>query len=157
MFDLAQWMEKLGYEKFESTIALSTYNTDPAGRIINEHGIPFKEVVRRLEEETIKLTRVLKDQGHISEEMAGYFEGWTDMTAHDRDHVNKTFPTRYWGICAYAVRGGNEGHYAHVDIVRPHGPNNEQAIGLAISKTFGGMDHCLLLANIATVLFNGTR
>jgi len=46
-------------------------------------------------------------------------------------------------VACYAVTGGNEGHYVHVDI---HTPDNEQ-VPFILVKTFMGMDHARAISN----------
>ncbi len=54
----------------------------------------------------------------------------------------------YRWIACYAVTGGSEGHYIHIDLV--HGYDRDysgKALHLITGKTFLGLDHALKVAN----------
>ena len=61
--------------------------------------------------------------------------------------------TRFHHIACYAVVGGSEGHYVHIEFTLP----DDKRIGLALAKTFQGMDHALKIANEATKFFYDMR
>jgi hypothetical protein len=54
----------------------------------------------------------------------------------------------YRWIACYAVTGGSEGHYIHVDLIDGYdGDYNGKAQHLITGKTFLGLDHALKIAN----------
>lgn len=74
---------------------------------------------------------------------------------YDRlDYFNKTndkikeFPKWRWIAC-YAVVGGSEGHYIHVDALTTEGKN----VQIFLGKTFSGMDFALEVSNALTKVF----
>jgi len=58
-------------------------------------------------------------------------------------------PKRFHHIACYAVVGGSEGHYIHIDFTLP----DEKRLSFALAKTFGGMENALKIANAATEFF----
>lgn len=66
----------------------------------------------------------------------------------DKNYENKPFPTWRWIVC-YAVVGGSEGHYIHVDIFKSEGGTEQLFLG----KTFLGMDYALYVSNMLTKVF----
>jgi hypothetical protein len=65
-----------------------------------------------------------------------------------RDKRNETFPSRYQCIACFAVRGGSEGHYIHIDVISESGRET-----IFLGKTFLGLEHALKVSNICTQLF----
>lgn len=67
-------------------------------------------------------------------------------------YINKEgkelFPRFRWVAC-YAVEGGNEGHYVHVDVIDIEGKRDLLYVG----KTFDGIEHALKLSNVLTKAF----
>lgn len=57
------------------------------------------------------------------------------------------FPQWHWIAC-YAVQGGSEGHYIHVDTINSKGRET-----IFTGKTFHGMEHALKISNELTRLF----
>ena len=61
-----------------------------------------------------------------------------------REIDNGTFwPLRYAWVACYAVTGGSEGHYIHIDVIT----REDKRILMSLGKTFEGMDKALLIAN----------
>jgi len=56
---------------------------------------------------------------------------------------------QYRRVVTYAVTGGNEGHYAHVDlhVVSETDPTQTVVVPLMLVKTFLGMEHARAIAN----------
>jgi hypothetical protein len=55
---------------------------------------------------------------------------------------------RYRWIACYAVTGGSEGHYIHVDLISGYGEDwTGKALHLITGKTFLGLAHALKIAN----------
>jgi hypothetical protein len=59
------------------------------------------------------------------------------------------FPERPRWVCVYAVEGGSEGHYIHVETIDSHHVRHIWFLG----KTFQGLDHALKMANHLTRIF----
>ena len=75
-----------------------------------------------------------------------YFSpGW--YTSEKR--ANEPVPRARWIAC-YAVTGGSEGHYIHVDLIVDGGADGYErhAIPLALGKTFRGMAHAQRIASL---------
>lgn len=65
------------------------------------------------------------------------------------------WPAEVKWISCYAVTGGNEGHYVHVDLVlEPKGAKAFEHKGVFLGKTFAGIDAALRLAAELTKLLN---
>lgn len=74
---------------------------------------------------------------------------------HDRlEHFSiindevKEFPKWRWVAC-YAVTGGSEGHYIHVDAIT----NDGKTVQIFLGKTFLGMNFALEVSNALTKVF----
>jgi len=80
---------------------------------------------------------------HIEGEGLSLGEGLSDLSGmlDTSDH----WPANVRHIMVYAVPGGNEGHYVHVDV-----RVGDNVIPLFLLKTFHGMDHALRVANVIT-------
>lgn len=64
---------------------------------------------------------------------------------HDNDRRNKPIGKYRWIAC-YAVTGGSEGHYVHVDRIWDPDDYNRQLEHLITIKTFGGYDEACAIA-----------
>lgn len=61
---------------------------------------------------------------------------------------DQNFPQDYNWIACYAVTGGSEGHYVHVDIIK-----EDKRTLLYLAKTFRGYDHaCEIAAHLGKML-----
>jgi len=145
---LCALLKELGYAKFEPVIKLSDYDV-VKGIVKNERGRQIKEIGHELNEHTRKLLKIMFERNLIDEDAQGHFDGWTDVMAWNKD--NQPFPVSYQWITCFSVPGGSEGDYVHVEVI----DRNSHRELMFLEKTFGGMEHGLMLANIATVLFNG--
>jgi hypothetical protein len=67
-------------------------------------------------------------------------EYFSNMTKYGKTGKD-SFPQDYNFIACYAVTGGSEGHYVHVDII-----TDEHRKNLFLAKTFKGMDHAWKIA-----------
>jgi hypothetical protein len=65
------------------------------------------------------------------------------------DAKKTDFPNPWRWIACYAVVGGSEGHYIHVDVIDTEGKREMIFIG----KTFSGMDHALKVSNLLSKVF----
>ncbi|MFH1921776.1 MAG: hypothetical protein ABIP48_18075 [Planctomycetota bacterium] len=80
------------------------------------------------------------------EETVGFIDEYFSI-GHDHPRGAEDQPIgQFWRIICYAVTGGNEGHYVHVEIVREKGLPGEQIDTLALGKTFRGWDHAWTMA-----------
>ncbi len=64
-----------------------------------------------------------------------------------RTAILKRWPGHVRHIACYAVTGGSEGHYVHIDAICEHGENTE-AVHMFLGKTFRGMDHARRIATL---------
>ena len=71
-----------------------------------------------------------------------------DRDYSDKEYSKKPFPAWKWIAC-YAVVGGSEGHYIHVDIITTNGEQKPLFLG----KTFLGMEYALHVSNMLTKVF----
>lgn len=58
----------------------------------------------------------------------------------------------YRRVACYAVTGGNEGHYIHVDFVGPTNPELSARVSVMLGKTFCGMEHATKVASALSCL-----
>jgi hypothetical protein len=65
-------------------------------------------------------------------------------------HKLETWPEGVVEIMVYAVVGGSEGHYVHVDVLIRQDWGRPNRIGMFTAKTFLGMEHALRLSNELT-------
>lgn len=122
------------FDQFKDTIAysteseFSTYDVNFNGFVRNEVGKPIEKVFTWIKGE-------LTSKG-------------IDLSNYDYFHCNKyreskAWPISYHRIACFAVTGGSEGHYVHVDVI----DNNQHIENLLLAKTFLGHDHANLLAS----------
>lgn len=90
-----------------------------------QHGMNAKEVVAKLE-------GVLESLEHEYASL-GYEFAYNGVTEIPRFHR----------IAVYAVTGGSEGHYVHVDLIT----GVQEHTLLLLVKTFAGMTHARQIAN----------
>ncbi len=91
------------------------------------------------------LHAALKAKGLIDEyfNAASRFPGMEPNTPGYRLGLDSVWPEDAKWVACYAVTGGAEGHYIHVDVIR-----NDRTSDLAfLGKTFQGMDHARKIAN----------
>ncbi len=69
----------------------------------------------------------------------GIIDGYLAVMNHDFDY-NQPFPDFQWISC-FAVTGGSEGHYVHIEII-----DGDKRTLLYLGKTFEGMDHAYKIA-----------
>ena len=86
-----------------------------------------------------ELVAILKENGIYNE--IDYF---SSMSYKGKE----IFPKYRWVGC-FAIEGGNEGHYIHVETIDVEGI---RAL-LYVGKTFEGLDHALKLSNMLTKAF----
>jgi hypothetical protein len=110
------------------------YTTRVKGRPLEEI---YKKVISRIE-----------DNGLIIDEYA------TISSDARLEHKLEEWPDDVSRIMCYAVRGGSEGHYVHVDVVVSKPYEKPEVIGIFLIKTFLGMDHALRLSNVLTQIFD---
>ena len=104
-----------------------------------------REVRKRTFGEIYKETRQFLEERDIWDSL-DYFHLSRDYK--DDKFEDKLFPNWRWIAC-YAVVGGSEGHYIHVDIIDMDGKTTQLFLG----KTFMGMDYALYVSNMLTKVF----
>jgi len=100
-------------------------------------GRPLSEIHKRL-------SSGLEDSGLRIDE---YFSVSSDL----RDEV---WPKNVRRIVVFAVQGGSEGHYVHVDVYTSEHGEETKVATLFLIKTFLGMEHALRLSNELTRMFD---
>lgn len=104
---------------------------------------------RSLSEIHKKLSSGLESAGLIVDE---YFSVSTDATLNRQW---ETWPKDVRRTVVFAVEGGSEGHYVHVDVyTRGQYENEAKVTTLFLLKTFLGMEHALRLSNELTRLLS---
>lgn len=102
----------------------------------DETGKPVSEVFAYVKEQ-------LKNYGEGHEEYGGIIdEYFHSLAAQDDGPVLWPFKARW--IAVYAVTGGSEGHYVHVDALE----NDEKRTNLFLAKTFRGYDHAIEIVRV---------
>lgn len=86
-----------------------------------------------------ELLEILKEDG-----IYGEIEYFNPMNNQEKE----LFPYYNWVSC-FAVEGGSEGHYVHVEVINRVGDR----ILLYLGKTLEGIDHALKLSNVLTKAF----
>ncbi|MFH1952560.1 MAG: hypothetical protein ABIL06_13185 [Pseudomonadota bacterium] len=99
---------------------------------------------------------VVDETGKPVEEVFEYVEGEIERSGMDLggyDYFQVCFglrgslwPVSYRRIACFAVEGGSEGHYIHVNVI----DNESKTETLLLGKTFLGLDHALALSNALT-------
>jgi hypothetical protein len=105
----------------------SRWEVNKKGYVRNEVGKPMEEVMEFLKQEITNAGINLEEYDYFQAGCLGP-ENW---------------PVLYRRIVAFAIPGGNEGHYIHLDIYAMDGKVETIVLG----KTFMGMDHALELSN----------
>jgi hypothetical protein len=96
-----------------------------------------------------ELEQILKEQGIYGEmDYFGISSGWNGRKQEAR---KQDFPNYRWIAC-FAVEGGSEGHYIHVEIISAEGGKWKREI-IFLGKTFCGLEHALKVSNICTQAF----
>ena len=57
------------------------------------------------------------------------------------------WPLKYAWVACYAVTGGSEGHYIHIDVIT----RDDKRILMSLGKTFEGMERALEIANACSI------
>lgn len=115
----------------------STFEVNYKGFVKNEQGKPKNEVMLWLKEEIGKAGIDLQEYDYFSLTKDGNFPV-----------VYKPWPIDAWRIACFAVTGGSEGHYIHIDMI----DKNANVKNLILGKTFMGFDHALALVTVVTKL-----
>jgi len=116
-------------------IEFSTYDVDEKGFIKNEKPRNLRDVYHDVSVE-LQQAGLLGDMDYFS----------MSSSLHCDDPV-RLFPLRWKWIACYAVTGGSEGHYVHVDVThRGADLESEKTETIFIGKTFSGMDNALEIA-----------
>lgn len=100
------------------------------GYVRDETGKPVSEVFEYVKE------RLLKDYATGHEEYGGIIDEYFSCSA------DGLWPYRSRWIAVYAVTGGSEGHYVHVDSLDNEGGREL----LFLARTFRGYDHAMEIA-----------
>ena len=123
-------------------IQRETYHTE-GGYIRGELGRPMFEIVAELNDRL--------EHGPDPVWDGGDYGGMTISGASLRGGLTgaSLWPVAdFWGLACYAVTGGSEGHYVHVDALMKGGARESLLIG----KTFGGMAEAQAVAARCAVL-----
>jgi hypothetical protein len=121
-------------------VALTVYDVDEEGYIKNERGRPVKDIIAELNEAMSKLEWPAEEPFGGKHEGFGY---WWDSTI-DRP----MWPHQWNWIACFAVTGGSEGHYVHIEVIH-HGGQRQL---VSTHKTFGGRARAQLIASRAALL-----
>ncbi len=117
----------------------STYAVSVEGAIVNEEGKTLEQVYTWLCGE-LRKHNAPDDKWSVGP-MDEYF---SNMQRH---YPSRKWPADYNWIACFAVTGGSEGHYVHVESI-----TGDKRDLLFLGKTFGGMEQALeavaLLTNI---------
>ena len=118
-----------------------TDNKNPIALCIDEP-IPEKpgyvrELPRRVSEILGELNARLDAEGMRPEE---YGFG---LSASREIENGGEWPLHYAWVACYAVTGGSEGHYIHIDVIT----RDDTRRLITLGKTFEGMDRALAIAN----------
>ena len=122
---------------------ISVIETDIYVPNLENPGFLKKERDKTIEEVYLETVNFLKEQGLLDE--LDYF---TIEYVLKAERATTPFPRWRWIAC-YAVVGGNEGHYIHVDAITSEGKH----IMVFTGKTFSGMDFALKVSNLLTKAF----
>lgn len=121
---------------------VETFTGEETGYTKRVKGRPLAEILK-------KLSSGLEDAGFRIDEYfdvgsdARYTREWTEWPANVRR------------VAVFAVEGGSEGHYVHVDVYTPNkAANGLEVTNVFLLKTFLGMEHALRLSNELTRLLH---
>ena len=118
---------------------------EPTGYSVRVGGRPLSEIRKKLSA-GLERAGLIVDEYFDNSTDAGLNRGWT----HWPDDVVRTV--------VFAVEGGSEGHYVHVDVYTRGTYDNEVKVtGVFLLKTFLGMEHALRLSNELTRLLNSAQ
>jgi hypothetical protein len=121
-------------------VALTYYDVDEDGYIKNERGRPVADIVKDLN------TAMGRLEWPPEEPFGGKYEGF----GHSWDSPGKRpiWPNEWSWIACFAVTGGSEGHYVHIEVIHRGGTRQI----MATHKTFGGRARAQLIASRAALL-----
>lgn len=105
--------------------------------ITQEHGKPLESVYSHIVEQLRK--------GYDEDNWYGPIDEYFSIA--NKYDGPKYWPTDYRWIAVFAVTGGSEGHYIHVEAIS----DNRREL-LFLGKTFQGMDHALEIVKILSKL-----
>lgn len=101
---------------------------------------------RRVGEVATELRLVMQIEGFSLESLCDEF--WDYRQKRMVYGKDRLWPQTWSAIACYAVRGGSEGHYVHIEANQPRG----HFVPLMHMKTFGGEEMALRMANRCTQL-----
>jgi len=151
---------------------LKAYPTGDAQPGTNEYGViteywgPIVEadtgeetgLIRRVRGR--KLTTILKSLSNYLESeglmVDEYFDVCTSARLGDGRNMEpiEEWPEGVVHVMVYAVEGGSEGHYVHIDVrIMGDGYEPPTVRGMFLLKTFLGLRHAQRLANVLTEAF----
>lgn len=112
------------------------FTGEPTGYSVRVGGRPLREILQ-------KLSSGLKDAGLIVDE---YFSVGTQA---ELTREWTCWPDNVFRIAVFAVEGGSEGHYVHVDVYYKDDSYDREVkvTNVFLLKTFLGMEHALRLSN----------
>ena len=86
-------------------------------------------------------------EGTLADATDGFSVFWGD-TPSTYDQYDKPWPDTWSWIACFAVTGGSEAHWIHVEVIRPNGKEKRELVYLA--KCFHGMKAALAVSNALT-------
>jgi len=104
-------------------------------------GRPLSEILQRLSSGLESAGLMVDEYFSVSADVE-YTRKWT------------VWPKDVRRIAVFAVQGGSEGHYVHVDVYTGEGYEETKVTTLFLLKTFLGMEHALRLSNELTRMFD---
>ena len=113
--------------------------------LCHEEPIPDKpgyvrEIPRKTAEILRELNERLEAEGNKPDEY-GF------SLSVSREIEAQYWPLRFAWVACYAVTGGSEGHYIHIDVIT----REDKRILMSLGKTFEGMERALQIANACTM------
>lgn len=97
------------------------------------------------------LQRILKGMDLLGGESEPHYSNWRDRA--DPWGKTRLFPQSYRWISCYAVTGGSEGHWVHVDVIGGSDEDPDRRELIFLAKTFMGWEHaCKIAQACATIL-----
>jgi len=119
-------------------------NPDKPGYLRHVGNPTYREVYR-------ELYKALENEGLIDEYFSNQYD--TGMSP-GKDKSDTPIPNFRWVAC-WAVVGGSEGHYIHVELVYPDDAHKHFIHeAFALGKTFQGWDHAWTIARRCAELMN---
>lgn len=114
-----------------------TYQVNDKGLVVNEQPKTMEQVYGWLCDELKK-----ENEPDDKWSVGPFDEYFSNMLRH---HPSRQWPSQHRWIACFAVTGGSEGHYVHVEAI-----GDEKRELLFLGKTFLGMDNALEAVGLLT-------